>query len=88
MKTLKDERKLLAVVYFLTIALFVNLAVLKDPIDIGALIMGGVLIILIGFSHFVIRKYYPDGDKFILIFAAVLAVIGIAVLYRLDEKLL
>ena len=86
MKTLKDERKLLAVVYFLTIALFVNLAVLKDPIDIGALIMGGVLIILIGFSHFVIRKYYPDGDKFILIFAAVLAVIGIAVLYRLDEK--
>lgn len=86
MKTLRDERKLLAVIYFLTIALFVNLAILKDPIDIGALIMGGVLIILIGFSHFVIRKYYPDGDKFMLIFAAILAVIGIAVLYRLDEK--
>lgn len=86
MNTIKDERKLLFVTYVLTIALFVNLAILKDPIDIGALIMGGVLIVLIGFSHFVIRKYYPDGDKFMLIFAAILAVIGISVLYRLNEK--
>lgn len=52
-----------------------------------AFIIAGILIIIIGFSHFIIRKFYPDGDKYMLIFASVLAVVGIAVLYRLDPKL-
>ena len=34
--------------------------------------------------HFVIRRFYPDGDKFILLFSNILAVIGIAMIYRLD----
>lgn len=83
---IRDERKLIFLTYFLTIALFGNLAIIKDPIDNGALIMGGVLLLLTGYSHFVIRRFFPEGDKFLLIFAVILAVIGIAVLYRLDSK--
>jgi cell division protein FtsW (lipid II flippase) len=87
MKPLKYEKRLLVMIYLLCIALFSNLALLKSPVDKGALILGGVLIVLIGYSHFIIRRFYPDGDKFILIFASVLAIISVAVLYRLDYTL-
>lgn len=87
MKALKYEKRLLAMIYLLCVALFANLALLKSPVDKGALILGGVLIVLIGYSHFIIRRFYPDGDKFILIFASVLAIISVAVLYRLDYSL-
>ena len=40
---------------------------------------------LIGYSHFVIRRFYPDGDKFILIFASILSVVGVATLYRINR---
>lgn len=87
MKALKYEKRLLFMIYLLCVALFTNLALLKSPVDKGALILGGVLIVLIGYSHFIIRRFYPDGDKFILIFASVLAIISVAVLYRLDYSL-
>ncbi|MBL4931551.1 FtsW/RodA/SpoVE family cell cycle protein [Clostridium paridis] len=86
MNTVRDERKLLFMTYFLTIALFGDLALLKDPIDIGALIMGGIVLLLIAYAHFVVRKFFPDGDKFLLIFSVILSVIGIAVLYRLNTE--
>ena len=47
--------------------------------------MGIVLCVLIGYSHFIIRRFYPDGDKFILIFSSVLAVVGVATLYRINR---
>lgn len=86
MKMRRDEKKLLILTYILCIALFTNLAILEKPIDKGALIMGGVLCIVIGYSHYVVRKFYPDGDKFLLIFACILSVIGIAVIYRIDNS--
>ncbi len=85
--TLKYEKRMLLLVYLLCLALFTNIAVKQTPIDKMAFIIAGILIIIIGFSHFIIRKFYPDGDKYMLIFASVLAVVGIAVLYRLDPKL-
>ncbi|MDU2995214.1 MAG: FtsW/RodA/SpoVE family cell cycle protein, partial [Clostridium sp.] len=87
MKMRKDERKLLILTYILCIGLFSNLAILSDPIDKKALIIGGALCLVIGYSHFVIRRFYPDGDKFLLIFAGILSVIGIAMLYRLETSL-
>ncbi|BDC00634.1 TPA: FtsW/RodA/SpoVE family cell cycle protein [Clostridium perfringens] len=85
--TLKYEKRMLLLVYLLCLALFTNIAVKQTPIDKMAFIIAGILIIIIGFSHFIIRKFYPDGDKYMLIFASVLAVVGIAILYRLDHKL-
>ena len=82
----KDEKKLLIFTYILCMALFTNLAILKDPIDKNALIMGGVICFVIGYAHYVIRRFYPDGDKFLLIFASILSVIGIAMIYRLSPE--
>ncbi|MGL4654491.1 MAG: FtsW/RodA/SpoVE family cell cycle protein [Sarcina sp.] len=84
MNTLKYERRLLILVYLLCIALFTNLAFLKAPVDKMAFVMAAVIIVVIGFSHYIIRKFYPDGDKYIFILASVLAVIGMAILYSLN----
>ena len=85
MKAIKREKRLLRLVYLLCLLLFTALGFLQQPFDKFALIMGVVLCVLIGYSHFVIRRFYPDGDKFILIFASVLAVVGVATLYRINR---
>ena len=87
MSSASDERRLLAVTYLLIIICFGNLYLLKQPYDVSALIVGGIICILIGYSHFVIRKFFPDGDKYILIFACILSVFGLVMLYRLDPTL-
>lgn len=84
MRTYKEEKTLMNMTYLLCIALFTNLAFINGGVDKGAIIMGVLLCILIGYSHFVIRKFFPEGDKFILIFAFILSVIGVAILYRLS----
>ncbi|WP_244833952.1 FtsW/RodA/SpoVE family cell cycle protein [Clostridium sp. BJN0001] len=84
MKIRKDEVKLLLLTYVLCMALFINLAVLKTPIDKGAIYMGIFLCAFITATQILIRKFYPQGDKFLITFACILSVIGIAVLYRLD----
>ena len=84
MNTIKQEKRVLRYTYLLIMALFLNVAMLTPTIDISALIMGAIVCALLAYSHFVIRKFYPDGDKFILIFANILAVIGISMIYRLD----
>ena len=86
MKVRKDERKLLLITYLLCILLFGKLAILEQPIDKRALIIGGIICLVIFIAHFIVRKFYPDGDKFLLIFACLLSVIGVATLYRLDES--
>lgn len=85
MKALKREKKLLRLVYLLCLLLFTTLGFLQKPFDTFALIMGVVLCVLIGYSHFVVRRFYLDGDKFILIFASILAVVGVATLYRINR---
>ncbi len=72
--------------YLLCMALFTNLAILKDPIDKGAIYMGLIVCGLITATQVLIRKFYPQGDKFLIIFACILSVIGIAVIYRLDSS--
>lgn len=86
MKALKREKRLLRLVYLLCLLLFTTLGFLQKPFDTFALIMGVVLCVLIGYSHFIVRRFYPDGDKFILIFASVLAVVGVAMLYRINPN--
>ncbi|WP_460281599.1 FtsW/RodA/SpoVE family cell cycle protein [Clostridium sp. CTA-5] len=71
--------------YLLCMALFVNLAILKDPVDKGAIYMGLMICILITVAKVLMGKFYPNGDRFLFIFSCILSVIGIAVLYRLDS---
>lgn len=83
----KKETIMLSLIYILCIALFTNLAIIKDPIDKNALYFGGILCVVIFIAHFIVRKFYPNGDKFILTFSCLLVVIGIAMLYRINVKI-
>ena len=86
MDSIREERKLLRYTYLLCVVLFLNMFFIgKDGLDKGAIIMGVVICLLFGYSHFIIRRFFPDGDKYILLFSNVLAVIGMAMLYRLDS---
>ncbi|MFL0196068.1 FtsW/RodA/SpoVE family cell cycle protein [Clostridium sp. WILCCON 0269] len=84
MDTTRDERKLLRYTYLLCFVCFLNLAIIKQPFDKGAMIMALVICLLIGYSYFVIRKFFSDGDKYIFIFSSILSVIGMVMLYRID----
>ncbi len=84
LNSIRDERRLLAITYLLVILCFGNLYLLKDPYDTNALIAGGIICVLIAYSHFIIRKFFPDGDKYILIFSYILSVFGLVMLYRLS----
>lgn len=87
MDSSKDEKKLLKYIYLLCVVCFLNLFLIKKPFDKNALIMALVICILIGFCHFMIKKFYPDGDKYILLFASILSVIGIVMIYRIKPSL-
>jgi len=86
LKIKKDEVKLLILTYILCMALFINLAILKNPIDKGSIYMGLIVCGLVTATQILIRKFYPQGDKFLITFACILSVIGIAVMYRLDTS--
>ncbi|WP_300382234.1 FtsW/RodA/SpoVE family cell cycle protein [Clostridium sp.] len=87
MNALKLEKRVLKLIYLLCLLLFTNLAILEKPLNTKALIMGVSLCLIIGFSHYLIRRFYPDGDKFLLIFSSILAVVGIAVLFRINPSM-
>lgn len=84
MSSLKEEKKVLRLTYLLTIILFLNVTLISPGLDKISLVMGAMMCGLLAYSHFIIRKFFPDGDKYILLFANLLAVIGIAMLCRLD----
>ncbi|GAB6168495.1 FtsW/RodA/SpoVE family cell cycle protein [Clostridium carnis] len=87
MSTLKLEKRVLKLIYLLCMLLFTNLSLLQKPFDKKALAMGVVLCFIIGLSHYVVRRFYPDGDKFMLVFSSILAVVGVAMLYRIKPEL-
>lgn len=88
MNSRRDEKKLLRFTYVFCLICFLNLGILhwpKENFDKNAIIIGVIVCVLIAYAHFVIRKFFPDGDKYIQIFASILTVIGIVLLYRIDS---
>lgn len=87
MKTIKEEKKLLLYVYLLIIVGFLNLFLIKSPFDTGAIILGLVILVLIIYTNFIIKRFFGLGDKFIFILACALSSIGLIMLYRLYPTL-
>ena len=86
MESIKEEKQLLRYTYLLCIILFLNMFLIgKDGFDKGAIIMGVIICLLFAYSYFIIRRFFPDGDKYILLFSNALAVIGMGILYRIDS---
>lgn len=82
-----QKRTLTGPIYFLTLALFSDIAISAEPKDPWALLIGLLLCVLIGYANFVIRKFFSKGDRYIVAFASILPVIGIATIYRINSAL-
>ncbi|KYH35410.1 lipid II flippase FtsW [Clostridium tepidiprofundi DSM 19306] len=87
MNDIKDERKLLVFTYLLCIMCFFNVSIVGNIIDRSALILGIVMCVIISYSYIIIKRFFPDGDKYILVFSSILNIIGIVELYRLNQLL-
>lgn len=87
MNIIREEKRVLRLTYLLVMALFFNVAIITPTINKNAVIIGAIICGLMSYAHFIIRRFYPDGDKFLLLFANILAVVGIAMIYRLDLPL-
>lgn len=86
MKSFNDEKRMLLYTYLLLIAMFGNLSLLQQPFDKKAVMLGIVMALLLGYAHFVIGRFFSDGDKYLLIFAFILSMIGIITMYRIDSN--
>lgn len=85
---MKTQRNGLAgSVYFLALALFANIAIAARPMDPGALIIGLVLCVLIWYVHIIVQRFFSHGDPYLVSFATMLSVIGIAMIYRVNSAL-
>ena len=84
---ISKNTKLTGAIYFLTMALFANIAVVSKPMDPGALLIGLVLCVLIWYAHLIVRRFFSKGDKYLVSFAMILPVIGIAMIYRINTAL-
>lgn len=83
----KSNKGLLGPIYLITMGLFLNIAIAARPMDPGAIIIGLVMCILIGYAHFIVRRFFNKGDRFIVSLASILPVIGVALIYRLSPSM-
>lgn len=63
---------------------FFNLYLLQGDKELTPIIIYGVIVLLMSYSYFIIKKFFVDGDTFIFMIACLLTTIGIMFLYRLD----
>jgi len=76
-----EEKKVLRLVYVIVLLAFSIIALYsKDSI---AFLVGIFSIVLVGYGHFIISKFFPDGDKYILVLSSFLAELGMVMLYRI-----
>lgn len=78
------ENKVLKSILLVTFLLYLNLTFINNKIDVLPIVFGISSIILIVYGNFIVRKFYPKGDKYLFLISAILAQIGITMIYRLD----
>ena len=80
----KSEKSVMASIVLVTMLMFFIISISKGEFDSKALIVGAISCSLMVIAYFVIKRFYPKGDKFLLIVPAFLAQFGLVMLYRLD----
>ena len=81
------EKSILRGIYLVIIILCAILAFIGKAMDLGPLILGSSSCILIAYCHFIINRFFPGGDKYLLIIAAFIAQFGLIMIYRLNPNL-
>lgn len=87
MNTVKYEIRIMLLICLLCIGIFVNLALIADPVSTTALYMGVTLLVAIIVPYIILRKFKPNGDKYIIMFVDVLITVSIGILYVINSSL-
>lgn len=87
MNTVKYEVKIMLLICILCAGIFINLALIADPVSTTALAMGGILIVAIIVPYIILRKFKPNGDKYILMFIDVFITVSTGILYVINSSL-
>lgn len=88
----KTEKSILRAIYLVTVLMFsmLSLSLLGSgrQLDVVQLllpiIVGIVSCILIAYGHFIIKKFFPAGDKYLLIISSFITQFGLVMIYRID----
>ncbi|TDT63722.1 FtsW/RodA/SpoVE family cell cycle protein [Fonticella tunisiensis] len=81
----KYEKSILKAIYTVTMLMFLVLAFIKGGFNYIPLVLGLSSCALIACAHFIIKRFFPKGDKYLLIISAFLAQLGLVMIYRLDS---
>ena len=81
----KRLKKLQFFIYLFVFFGFLNLAFLGKPIDSLAGVFWAVITVIIAVTSWVLKKYYPMGDRLIFLLAVLLCSIGMIMLFRLNK---
>jgi cell division protein FtsW (lipid II flippase) len=85
---MKDtEKSIIRSIYIIIIILCAILSLLGDTFDYGPIILGVSSCVLLSYGHFIIKKFYPEGDKYLFIIAAFISQFGLVMIYRLNSGL-
>lgn len=75
------KNRILMIVYAIGILSFAIIGLYSK--DNMALLMGVFSVALTAYSNFIVRKYFPDGDKYLLVLASFLGQFSLIMLYRI-----
>jgi cell division protein FtsW (lipid II flippase) len=78
-------RGIVAVTFLMFITLAISLSTMNKEFDFLPIIFGILSCILFLFGYFVIKQFFPSGDKLLLIIAAFITQFGLVMIYRLDR---
>ena len=77
-----DDKPILRGIYAITILLFSILSLTK--MDPGPIVVGVLSCVLVFYSHLIVKKYFPEGDRYVLIISAFITQFGLVMLYRIN----
>lgn len=80
----KYEKSILKAIYTVTILMSLTLAMSHGQFDVIPVGLAISSCILIAYAHFIIKRFFPRGDKYLLVIAAFIAQFGLIMIYRLD----
>lgn len=78
------EKSILKGIYLLTIMMFLLLMMSMKKLDFGPVILGLSSCLLIGYGYYIIKRFFPKGDKYLLIIVAFISQFGLVMIYRLS----
>lgn len=78
------EKSILKGIYLLTIMMFLLLMMSMEKLDFGPVILGVSSCVLIGYGYYIIKRFFPKGDKYLLIIVAFISQFGLVMIYRLS----